>query len=80
MQEIFTKEFSELVPDDVLDARDCLQLLLIEYGEIHIDTLAQLFDLTSHVEHEFPRICAQRHCSPARRAIRANVIPIRHQP
>jgi hypothetical protein len=81
MQEFFTKEFSELVPDDVMDARDCLQLLLIEYGDIHIDTLAQLFDLNNRVELEFPHICAQRQCLPARTVVnKAKVIRLGHQP
>ncbi|UCC56092.1 MAG: hypothetical protein JSU75_12295 [Gammaproteobacteria bacterium] len=81
MQELFTKEFSELVPDDVLEARDCLQLLLIQYGDTHIDTLAQLFDLNNRVELEFPHICAQRQCLPAKTVInRANIIRLRHQP
>ena len=81
MQEHFTRELSELVPDDVMDARDCLHLLLIEYGDTRIDTLAQLFDLTNRVELQFPRICAQRRSSPAKTVIpRASVIRLRHQP
>ena len=47
-------------PDDVLDARDCLQLLILEYGDIHIEKLATLLHLTSSVEIEFSHICAQR--------------------
>jgi hypothetical protein len=66
MQELYTRELSELVPDDALDARDCLQLLLIEYGDIHIDTLAQLLDLNNLVEFRFSRICAQRWRSTAK--------------
>ncbi|MDH3899433.1 MAG: hypothetical protein OEU51_00135 [Gammaproteobacteria bacterium] len=81
MPELFTRELSELVPDDVMDARDCLQLLLIEYGDTHIDNLAQLFDLNNRVELEFPQICARRRCMPAKTVItRANVIRLRQQP
>ncbi|MGD2111823.1 MAG: hypothetical protein PVI50_00445 [Gammaproteobacteria bacterium] len=43
-----------------MEARDCLQLLLIEFGDTHIDTLAQLIDLTTLVEIEFSHICARR--------------------
>jgi len=81
MQELFTRELSELVPDDAMDARDCLQLLLIEYGDTHIDTLAQLFELTNRVELEFPHICAKRHCAPPRTVVtKAKVIQLRQQP
>jgi hypothetical protein len=81
MQELNTKELAELVPEDVMDARDCLQLLLIEYGDTHIDTLAQLFELTNRVEHEFPHICAQRYCGPPRTVVtKAKVIHLRQQP
>jgi hypothetical protein len=47
-------------PEEILAARDCLQLLIIEYGDTHIDTLVQLLHLTSSVEVEFSHICAQR--------------------
>jgi len=35
------------------DARDCLQCLIIMYGETHIDTLAQLLNLTAYAETEY---------------------------
>jgi len=35
------------------DARDCLQCLIIMYGETHIDTLAQLLNLTTYAETEY---------------------------
>jgi hypothetical protein len=60
MQEIHTEELADKVPDSVMEARDCLQLLLIEFGDTHIDTLAQLIDLTTLVEIEFSHICARR--------------------
>lgn len=55
-------ELTKPDPESPLDARDCLQLLIIEYGDTHIDTLAQLLHLTSSVEVEFSHICAQRLC------------------
>jgi len=80
MQQLNTKEIAELASDDVMDARDCLHLLLIEYGDIHIDTLAQLFELNNRVEYEFPHICAQRHCAPPRTVVtREKVIRLRQQ-
>ena len=35
------------------EARDCLQCLIIMYGETHIDTLAQLLNLTAYAETEY---------------------------
>jgi len=49
-----------IVPESISECRDCLQLLLMEYGDTHIDNLAQLFDLTSRVEIEFSHLCAYR--------------------
>jgi hypothetical protein len=49
-------------PATIMDARDCLQLLVIEFGDTHIDTLAQLIDLTKLAEIEFSHICARRLC------------------
>jgi hypothetical protein len=62
MQEIHTEVIETGTPDSVsaMEARDCLQLLLIEFGDTHIDTLAQLIDLTTLVEIEFSHICARR--------------------
>lgn len=37
------------------DAEDCLQYLIIMYGETHIDTLAQLLNLTAYAETEYSR-------------------------
>ena len=62
MPQIIETEVQKLNPESPLDARDCLQLLIIEYGDTHIDTLAQLLHLTSSVEVEFSHICAQRLC------------------
>ena len=62
MPQIMEKEVPKPDPESPLDARDCLQLLIIEYGDTQIDTLAQLLHLTSSVEVEFSHICAQRLC------------------
>ncbi len=42
------------------DARDCLSCLIILYGETHIDTLAQLLNLTNYAQIEFSHLCARR--------------------
>ena len=42
------------------DARDCLQCLIIMYGETHIDTLAQLLNLTAYAETEYSHLCVRR--------------------
>ncbi len=47
---------------DILQARDSLQVMLIEYGDVHIETFAQLLMLTSAAEREFSRICIHRAC------------------
>jgi hypothetical protein len=46
-----------LVPED---ARDCLQCLIILYGETHIDTLAQLLNLTAYAESRFSHLGIRR--------------------
>lgn len=47
---------------DVLNARDSLELMLLEYGNVHIETLGQLLSLTRAVEIEYSHICAHRLC------------------
>ena len=47
---------------DLMAARDTLQLMLIEYGDVHIETLGQLLRLTRSAEQEFSRICVRRLC------------------
>jgi hypothetical protein len=47
---------------DILNARDSLELMLIEYGNVHIETLGQLLSLTRAVEIEYSHICAHRLC------------------
>lgn len=42
------------------DARDCLQCLIIMYGETHIDTLAQLLNLTAYAESRYSRRSIRR--------------------
>jgi hypothetical protein len=42
------------------DARDCLQCLILLYGETHIDTLAQLLNLTAYTESRFSHAVLRR--------------------
>ena len=48
-----------LVPDPE-DATDCMQCLILMYGETHIDTLAQLLNLTACAEIEYSHLRVQR--------------------
>ena len=48
------------------DAGDCLQCLILMYGEIRIDTLAQLLNLTAFAETEFSWLRMHRLCCPPR--------------
>ena len=48
-----------LMPD-LEDATDCMQCLIIMYGETHIDTLAQLLNLTAFAETEYSHLRVQR--------------------
>lgn len=45
---------------DLEDARDSLQCLILMYGETHIDTLAQLLDLTVCAETEYSHLRVRR--------------------
>ena len=62
MQQTIKNQMPKPDPEDVKNVRDCLQLLILEYGDTHIDTLAQLLHLTSSVEIEFSHLCAHRIC------------------
>lgn len=42
------------------DARDCLQCLIIMYGETHIDTLVQLLNLTAYAESRYSQVSIRR--------------------
>jgi hypothetical protein len=42
------------------EARDCLQCLINMYGETHIDTLAQLLNLTAYAESRFSHLSTPR--------------------
>lgn len=53
---------TQVVTSDILNARDSLELMLIEYGNVHIETLGQLLSLTRTVEIEYSHICAHRLC------------------
>ena len=48
-----------VVPDPE-DATDCMQCLILMYGETHIDTLAQLLNLTAFAETEYSHLRVQR--------------------
>ena len=48
---------------DIMSAHDTLQLMLIEYGDVHIETLKQLLRLTRVAEQEYSRICVRRLCN-----------------
>jgi hypothetical protein len=41
------------------DVTDCMQCLITLYGETHIDTLAQLLNLTAYAETEFSHLRVQ---------------------
>ena len=43
------------------DIKDCIQCLLVIYGEEHIDTLAHLLSLTAYAETEYSHFCALRY-------------------
>ena len=45
---------------DLEDARDSLQCLILMYGETHIDTLAQLLNLTACAETEYSHLRIRR--------------------
>ena len=48
----------EDLPEDVTD---CMQCLITLYGETHIDTLAQLLNLTAYAEAKFSHHHVQHH-------------------
>ena len=56
------KATARVAPTDILNARNSLELMLIEYGNVHIETLGQLLLLTRSVEIEYSYICAHRLC------------------
>jgi hypothetical protein len=50
-------ESPSLSPDEI---RDCMQCLIVMYGETHIDTLAQLLYLTANAEAEYSHLRVRR--------------------
>ena len=52
-----------VIPAAILSARDSLELMLLEYGNIQIETLGQLLSLTRAVEIEYSHLCAYRRCT-----------------
>ncbi len=53
---------TQITQTDILNARNSLELMLLEYGNVHIETLGQLLSLTRAVEIEYSHICAHRLC------------------
>ena len=47
------------IPDPE-DATDCMQCLILMYGETHINTLVQLLNLTAYAESEYSHLRVQR--------------------
>jgi hypothetical protein len=37
-----------------------MHLMLLEFGDVHIETLGQLLKLTNTAEREYSHICCQR--------------------
>ena len=44
------------------DATDCMQCLILMYGETHINTLVELLNLTAYAESEYSHLRVQRQC------------------
>lgn len=47
------------VPDPD-DATDCMQCLILMYGDTHINTLTELLNLTAYAESEYSHLCVLR--------------------
>ena len=45
---------------DPEEATDCMQCLILMYGETHINTLLQLLNLTAYAESEYSHLRIQR--------------------
>lgn len=45
---------------DIMHAVDCLQLMLLEFGDQRIENLGQLLRLTNVAEREYAHICNHR--------------------
>ncbi|MDX1697726.1 MAG: hypothetical protein R3308_05530 [Thiohalobacterales bacterium] len=45
---------------DLMEVHDCMELMLLEFGEVHIETLCQLLRMTSLAEYEYAHICCKR--------------------
>lgn len=58
-----SKDQHSIEDTDILNARDILQLMLLEYGNVHIENLGQLLRLTRAAEEEYSRICIRRQCN-----------------
>ncbi|MEZ5541863.1 MAG: hypothetical protein R3F42_07455 [Pseudomonadota bacterium] len=53
----------QVATNDILNARNSLELMVLEYGNVHIETLGQLLSLTRTVEIEYSHLCAHRLCN-----------------
>jgi hypothetical protein len=45
---------------DLEEVHDCMDVMLLEFGEVHIETLCQLLRMTNLAEYEFAHICCKR--------------------
>ena len=45
---------------DLMEVHDCMDVMLREFGEVHIETLCQLLRMTNLAEYEYAHICCRR--------------------
>ena len=65
MQDQQTEQQEEQLPGHIFvpdpeDATDCMQCLILLYGETHINTLTELLNLTAYAESEYSHLCVLR--------------------
>ena len=65
MQDQQTEQQEEQPPGHIFvpdpeDATDCMQCLILMYGETHINTLTELLNLTAYAESEYSHLCVLR--------------------
>ena len=65
MQDQQTEQQEEQLPGHIFvpgpeDATDCMQCLILMYGETHINTLTELLNLTAYAESEYSHLCVLR--------------------
>ena len=54
---------SQTTAAEIMSARGSLELMLLAYGNVNIETLGQLLALTRTAEIEYSHICARRLCN-----------------